>query len=140
MGTCQPAAQGEAQADAGRRLRSIVGRLRERPEQPANCTWGKAGAVVAHAQSQPAARRRDVQVDASVRGLARVLDRVVDQVREDLIDYRDVHAQPCLGIDRLDLKFHAGLLGAKCEAGDQAVEHLGRRDDFATVRRATALE
>ena len=67
-------------------------------------------------------------------------DRIIHQVREDLIDHGNVHAHVCLAIDRADDEFHAGLPGARGQARDQSVEQFRRRDDLVAVGRAASLE
>ncbi len=54
----------------------------------------------------------DVQVDAAVGRVGGVLDRIIHQVREDLIDHGEINSYARLRVNRADDEFHAGLAGA----------------------------
>src|SRR3984957_21358825 len=79
-------------------------------------------------------------MDATVGGAAGILDGVVHKVREDLVDYGEVHADHPRGVSRADHELHAGLMGLNGEPRGDAVEELGRGHDLAALPPAAAFE
>ena len=79
----EAAAQGQAQTDSRRRLRGVVGRLRERAEQPADHSWMQAGpwSRTVSASHRPAGAtsrwmRRSVAPPAYLTALSTRFDRI----------------------------------------------------------------
>ncbi len=79
-------------------------------------------------------------MNAAVVGAACILDRVVHQVRKDLVDYRKIQSHQVWDIDRPHVELHAGLLGALCQTGDQPIHDLAGCHDLASAGRAAALQ
>ena len=86
--------------------------------------------VVPHANRQRSPRRPNIDVDSPVRSTAGVFDRIIDQIREDLIDDRDVGAHPRQSVPYFDNQLHAGLLGPNREPRHQPSDEVLRRDDL----------
>ena len=116
-------AQGKAETDAGASISAASWADLEKGRNSLVDDSGmQARAVVANGHGQPPARQGDVQMDPAVGCAARVLDRIIDQVRQDLIDHREIHPHAALAVDRPDDELHAGLEGVQAEPRGQAVE------------------
>ena len=136
----QSSAQGQAEPNPRRGLSGVLCRLGKRPEQAANDPRAQTRTVVSNGHDEPTTCQRSVQMNATIGRTGGVLDGVIHQVRQDLIDYRQIHSQACIAILRTNDEFHSGLLRARGQSGNEAFEDLGEWKRFSPSARVTPFE